>query len=258
MQQTRPSTEHKDFAVSHRSLRVWPIEGSDSKSMEESVVGFFCQVLGAPRIGELGIKYVRRVRSAPRGIACMEVLVEFTDDFARDDILSRGPMLADYRDHNNKPSAGIRLDIPQHLLGVFKTLEAFGYALKRRHGAAFRKHIKFNEYARALYIQVGIKDQKSDERIEWRDYSAEEARDGLKTLNAKKGPSFDFLSSPPATANFSNLLTTTSTTSPSTSAAAKMRGSGSGLPWKPPALEKSGMDWRQGRKDEEEEIEIDP
>ena len=125
---------------------------------------------------ELGIKKVQRVRSAPRGIAHMEVLVEFIDTYARDDILARGPMLAEYRDPNNKPTAGIRLDIPQHLLGVFKTLEAFGYALKRQHGNSFRKHVKFDEYARTLYIQVGIKNQDSDERIEWRDYSAEEAR----------------------------------------------------------------------------------
>ena len=103
-------------------------------------------------------------------------------------------MLAQYRDKDNKPTAGIRLEIPAHLMGSFKTLESFVFALRRRHGPNFRKHIKFDEYKENLFVQVGIK--KEGENTDWTEYSAEEARDGLKKMNGKKGPRFDYLASP--------------------------------------------------------------
>ena len=80
-------------------------------------------------------------------------------------------------------------------MGVFKNLEAFGFALKRRHGDCFRKHIKFDDYEETLYIQVGLR--KDKEEMDWTRYSSQEARDGLKRLTAKKGPRFDYLASPP-------------------------------------------------------------
>ena len=163
--------------------------------MKDAVTVFCCQALGTPRRDKLGIESVKRAKSAPRGVAFLEVIVLFSDPYAKDEILSRGPMLAEYRDAKNKPTAGIRLDIPAYLMGSFKVLESFGFALKRRHGQNFRKHIKFDEFDSSLYIQVGVK--KEDEEMQWTDYSAAEAREGLKKLNAKKGPRFDYMMSPP-------------------------------------------------------------
>ena len=88
--------------------------------MMEALITFCCQALGAPRRDEL------RITAVKRGIAHMEVVATFEDSYARDYILMRGPMLSEYRDSKKKPMAGIRLDIPSHLMGVFKTLESFG------------------------------------------------------------------------------------------------------------------------------------
>lgn len=154
---TKATHDSAAFQLSRKRLRLWPIAGEDNAEIMESVVVFCCQALGAPRKDQLGIKTVSRVKSAPRGVAYLEVLVEFVDCYARDDILMRGPMLASYRDTAEKPTAGIRLDIPQHLMGSFKTLEAFGFGLKRRHGKGFRKHIKFDDYTEKLFIQVGMR-----------------------------------------------------------------------------------------------------
>ena len=165
--------------------------------------------------------------------------MEFADSYSRDEILMRGPMLASYRDIKNKPTAGIRLDVPVHLMGTFKTLEAFGYGLKRRHGPEFRKHIKFDEFYETLYLQVGIKEP--DTTIEWTTYYAQEAKEGLRRLEAKKGPPFDFLASPPMeqagkkrprptdgnpAATGTPARESTSSTSSGTQ--------GSGIPWNPP------------------------
>ena len=174
--QSRLPQDRENFLLSRRRLRLWPIEGDSPKQLNESVIAFCCQALGAPRRDELGIEKVTRVKSAPRGVAHMEVVVDFVDNYARDDILMRGPMLSEYRDSTNKPTAGIRLDIPSHLMGIFKTLESFGFALKRRYGEKLKKHIKFDEFDHTLYIQVGLKEESE---TNWTDYSAEEARNGL-------------------------------------------------------------------------------
>ena len=163
--------------------------------MLEAVEAFCCQALGVPRKDELNIESVRRVKSAPKGTAFLEVVVLFGDTFARDDILTRGPMLSEYRNEEGKPTAGIRLEIPSHLMGSFKSLEAFGFALRRRHGPSFKKHIKFDEFEESLYLQAGIKEEE-DTPVDWTRYSATEAREGLKTLNAKKTPRIDLLKSP--------------------------------------------------------------
>ena len=109
----------------------------------------------------------------------------------------RGPMLAGYRDPTGKPTAGIRLRIPTYLMGAFKTLETFGHRLKKSYGQQFRKHIKFDDFSRDLYIQVGIKAE--GETTEWTQYSATEAREANKKANNKtrSAGKIDFLASPP-------------------------------------------------------------
>ena len=87
--------ERTAFLKSRRSLRLWPIEGETKEQLMESTINFCCQALQA-RQGSLGLVAVTRTRSAPRGTTHMEVLAEFADNIARDDILSRGPMLADF------------------------------------------------------------------------------------------------------------------------------------------------------------------
>ena len=94
---TATGSERVAFNKSRRSLRMWPIQGNSKEEIMESAVTFCCQALNARR-ESLGLISVVRTRSAPRGTAYMEIIAEFADNFARDDILSRGPMLAQYRD----------------------------------------------------------------------------------------------------------------------------------------------------------------
>lgn len=245
---TKSTHDRNAFQLSRRRLRLWPIAGENDDELMEAVEVFCCQALGAPRKDQLGISKVTRVKSAPRGVAYMEALVEFADSYNRDDILMRGPMLAMYRE-NDKPTAGIRLDIPQHLMGSFKTLEAFGFGLKRRHGKGFRKHIKFDDFTEELYIQVGMRKDEEDE-TEWQSYTAREAREGLKRLNAKKGPRFDFLSTPPGQQNEERTAGTQRRGEKE-----KEKSTGTGYGWVPPARGQ-GSGWRppaRGAETEEDD-----
>ena len=189
----RSNADRDAFLTARKSLRIWPIEGNTNEDLEHALEDFCVKALGARR-ESLHIDSVRRVKSAPRGVAHMEVVAVFSDSYARDDILTRGPMLSDFHDEENKPTAGLRLEIPSHLMGAFKTLEAFAYSLKRRHGPSLRKHIKFDEFVQNLYIQVGIKEE--DKVMDWTTYTPDEARDGLKKLSAKRGPHLDLLATP--------------------------------------------------------------
>ena len=168
------------------------------------------------------------------------ILVTFVDNYARDDILTRGPSLSGYRDDDGRPTAGIRLDIPAHLIGCFKTLEAFGFKLKKKHGQQLKKHIKFDEFEN-LYIQVGLKQEDKD--VDWQQYTPEEAKDGLKKLQAKGGPRFNLLASPEkgdSTAEASG-----------NDKRRKIAAKGStNSSWAPPARTKNqGQDWRPPARD---------
>ena len=58
------------------------------------------------------IKEIIRVRSAPTGNVHMEVKVTFDNVGDRDFFNSKARNLAEYRDKDGKPEAGIRLDSP--------------------------------------------------------------------------------------------------------------------------------------------------
>ena len=249
---SRSSTERTAFLRSRRSLRVWPIAGENEDEIREAVTVFFCQALGTPRKDELHIANVKRVRSAPRGVPYLEVLVEFEDNMARDDILVRGPMLAGYRD-KGKPTAGLRLDIPAHLMGVFKTLESFGYELKKKHSSEFKKHIKFDELEESLFLQVGIK-RDEQESVDWTEYSALEAKNGLRTLRERRIPRFDYLSSPPGGSRQTEAMDTSERVGTKRKRNDQVASSGFG--WVPPPLVGRGgqqQQWRQGQEESNED-----
>ena len=190
------STERREFLEARNSLQFWPIAGRTKEEMLENFLDFVENALGMSRKENAGVLHIKRVKSAPRGKAYKEVCVVFTDSNTRDEILMRGPMLSGFRDQAGRPTAGIRLRIPAHLMGVFKTLETFGHRLRHDYGENFKKHIKYDEYLFTMYIQVGVK--KEGETTEWTNYTAEQAREANRRASEKKrGAKIDFLASPP-------------------------------------------------------------
>lgn len=136
---SRTEAEDAAFEKARRSLRIWPMEDNNGEEMMKSVKDFCYNALLINKDTDLGIESVSKVRSAPRGVAFMEVLVVFIDNFSRDRVFSSGPKLAGYRDEENKPTCGIRLHIPPHLMSQFKTLESFTSALRFKHGNQMKK-----------------------------------------------------------------------------------------------------------------------
>ena len=131
---------------------MWPITGKDENEILAGVKDFCRNALGLG--SDLGIAAVERARSSPRGQPYLEAVVEFEDNFSRDRVFSCGPQLASYRDNNNRPTCGLRLQIPGHLMGQFRALENFAYMHRTRHRGEVKKHIKFddNNYLSLIHI----------------------------------------------------------------------------------------------------------
>ena len=131
--------------------------------------------------GDLGITSVVRAKSAPKGRAYLEVIATFRDTNARDYLFSRGSYLASYRDVEGRPTCGIRLHIPSHLMNGFKTLEAYGVDLKRMHKNKLRKYIKFDEVEEDLFLQV-----KHDDDEGWMTFTPSQAKREKAEKNVRK------------------------------------------------------------------------
>ena len=94
-----------------------------------------------------------------------------------------------------------------------------------------------------MYIQVGVK--KEGEEMVWTEYTAEEARDGLKKLNATRGPRFDYVSAPAIDGSNSERGMEGEKKKRKRLPAAA---SSTSCPWVPPARQ-GGNDWRPPTKD---------
>ena len=187
----RIEEEKRMFQKARRSLRIWPLPGDTNDELLEAVKEFCHGALLLPKSSNLGIESVSRVRSSPRSQSFLEVVVTFEDNYMRDKILACGPKLAGYRDENGQPTCGLRLQIPGHLMGQFKTLENFAFAKKRAFNGQVKKHVKFGDIKECLYIQMK---HLNDE--EWSNFSYEQALEEQEKGNAKRVKKSLLLKSP--------------------------------------------------------------
>ena len=148
----------KKFERSRRSLRIWPIRGSNSTEISDKLVDFLegALKLGKDDIAQLGIDSVERTRPSQRSGIYDEVRVTMQETADRDWLAARGRYLAPYRTTEGKPTAGIRLDIPDYLAGDFRTLEDYGLLMKRLHGPSTKKYIKYDDAAFMIYLELRL------------------------------------------------------------------------------------------------------
>ena len=162
------NTLQKKFLFARRCLRIWPIRGKDEQELWQEVGNFIHGVLKVPasEIGEENIEEIRRTRKARSGALIQdEVIVVFADSDLRDSVSGYARNLAECRDKNNKPTAGIRIEVPVHLRGAFKLLESHGRLLRERYGEELKRHIKFDDYEESFYLSVKLPDEESWRRI---------------------------------------------------------------------------------------------
>ena len=146
-----------EYDVARRSVRIWPVHGTSKEEVWNSAEFFFKRNLGLEgQVLESMIEKIDRV-SIPSGpSAKLEVLVTFSSFVTRDKVMGSAAKLATFVDKDNKPTAGLRLEVPSRLQPVFRTLFKFGQALRTRHGAGLKRHVKFDDASLSLIMNVKL------------------------------------------------------------------------------------------------------
>ena len=106
-------------------------------------------------VKEEDIEMIRQVKNPTKSRIVDEVLIVFKTIAVRDSVARLAPNLAK-ADSIGGVRPGIRLEIPRHLMPTFKMLERHGHQLRSRHGADLKRHIKFDDSARDLILDVKL------------------------------------------------------------------------------------------------------
>ena len=85
-----------------------------------------------------------------------EALVLFSDSNVRDMVLGSAAKLGPFRDATGRPTAGMRMEVPPALQQDFRILFRYGQNLRTRHGLGTRRHVKFDDLTRGLYLNVKL------------------------------------------------------------------------------------------------------
>ena len=168
--------KHSEFLRARRSLRLWPVKQEKNESISDAASRFVFDCLRVPHssFSREDVQDVRKTlpRSAKRNaktatnarpteIVHDEIIITLRSITVRDFLLSHSFNLASYTDKNGKPTAGVRLEAPEHLTGQFQDFLAYGRVLHGIHGSGFKRNIKFDDRERSLYMDVKL--PKADE-----------------------------------------------------------------------------------------------
>ena len=167
------------FIDARRSVRLWPIEGTNPNQLWENTGGFLHVTLGISETDLCQDDIESITRIPPDGLTSVravdEVLVRFFDKRKRDLVMSSSPRLADSVDPDGRPTAGIRLEIPTELDDTFRLLSRFGARLRARHGEGTKRHIKFDDYHGSLFANIKLPGDAN-----WTRVTPGEAREDLE------------------------------------------------------------------------------
>ena len=104
----------------------------------------------------LGIKWVERTRIPPRSKIRDEIRITFSNQALRDEFARKGRLLADCVDETGASTAGFRMDIPDFLATDFKTLNDYGFFMRRTHGKTTRKYVKYDDDGCSLFLELKL------------------------------------------------------------------------------------------------------
>ena len=98
-----------------------------------------------------------------------EVIVKLRSVQLRDMVVSYAPNLREWRDRDGstRTATGLRLEIPDHLMGVFKTLERYGFYLKEKYKDGLRRHIRYDDINMTLVLDYAMPGEDKWQRVDY-------------------------------------------------------------------------------------------
>ena len=147
------------YLIARRSVRMWPIENTNANTLWKGVGEFLHKALGISE-GDIGPDDIESVTAIPdpkytAGNLNKEALVTFFCPRKRDIVVSSSPNLSNLMD-KGLPTAGLRLEIPEELMGQFRLLSRFGTRLRARHGTGTKRHVKFDDVDGSLFMNIKL------------------------------------------------------------------------------------------------------
>ena len=138
------------YLASRRSVRLWPIAAA--ADTEKQVRIFLQSVLNMPDVMAQSIKIesVQRTVQPRRSRITGEVLVRFTNSQDRDTVQSYSANLA-----GSEGKAGLRIDVPDHLRGIFRQFETHAARLKQKYGSV-KRAIRFDDVRQGFSMDVKL------------------------------------------------------------------------------------------------------
>ena len=160
------SRKSEEYARARRSVKIWPVVQSSALSIENAARNFLSEMLRIPEssIGHEEIETIARPKMKKKryaeserpGQVHHETVITFKNAATRDFVMGHAYNLAQHVDENNKPTAGIRMEIPHHLLSQFHDLQNYARDLHTKHGTGFKRNIKFEDREENLFMYVKL------------------------------------------------------------------------------------------------------
>ena len=138
-------------------LRLWPVRGKEEDELRHEVIRFIREKLQVCNISctDAQVTRVRRTKQPRRSSVNNEVLVIFQDKYSRDQVVANAKFLSQYRSSDGKPTAGLRMNYPDHLSADFRVLDWYGAELNKRHPGT-KRNIKFDDDTEGLRMDVKV------------------------------------------------------------------------------------------------------
>ena len=148
------------YLMCRRSVRIWPV--SEVNDLEMSVRAFLKRYLKLPAsvADSLEVEMAKRQEQPRRSKIHKEVLVRCKTAATRDIVQSYAANLAEAGG-----SAGLRLEVPDFLRGLFRKFESHGAALREAYGTV-KRAIRFNNEHMSLSMDVKL------ESTQWHNITA--------------------------------------------------------------------------------------
>ena len=141
-----PEYRKEKYEAARKMLRLWPIRGTEEEELRKEVIRFLREKLQVCNISctDEQVQRVRRVKQTRKSAVNNEVIVIFQDKYCRDQVVANAKHLAQYRLSSGQPSAGLRMNYPDHLSADFRALDWYGAELNRTHKGT-KRNIKVDD-----------------------------------------------------------------------------------------------------------------
>ena len=155
------------YSTARRALRLWPVPGEGEDELRSEAVRFIRDKMRVPNkeVEDDKIVLVRRTKQARRSSANHEVLVIFSDKFARDVVMTHSKNLAPFNSPESGPTAGTRFEYPPHLGNDFRTLNWYGSEMRKRHGLGTRRNVKFDDEDESIFLDICLPGEDAWHRV---------------------------------------------------------------------------------------------